>query len=276
MPSNSARFGFGKNWEDYVKKHFSEERVEISRKHLLSFLKLDDLKGKYFLDIGCGSGLHSLAALRSGAERIYSFDYDPDSVATAKKLKEFAGNPSHWEVRQGSILDKEFLRTIDPADIVYSWGVLHHTGNMWQAMDNTVGLGKWGSLYYIALYDYEIHVDPTPEFWLDVKQRYNKSSEWEKKKMELWYIWRFTLHGTILALPRLLVRVFRYKQSRGMAFYNDVKDWLGGWPMEFAKRADVKDWAQRNDLEMLTMKTGEANTEYLFQQSKENQNGTRL
>lgn len=280
MSENSVRYGFGKNWDDYIKKHFSDERVEISRKHLLSFLKQDDLNGKSFLDIGCGSGLHSLAAYRSGAEKIYSFDYDPDSVATTKKLKEFAGNPPYWEVYQGSALDKEFLDTIEPADFVYSWGVLHHTGNMWDAMDNVVRLGKKGGLYYIALYDYEAHVNPapksklngwlfhvhpaTPEFWLDVKQRYNKSSEKEKRKMELWYIWNFMLYGTILAIPVLLFRIFSYKRSRGMAFYNDVKDWLGGWPMEFAKRADVKQWAEKNGLEILTMKTGEANTEYLF------------
>jgi SAM-dependent methyltransferase len=280
MSENSVRYGFGKNWDDYIKKHFSNERVEISRKHLLSFLKQDDLKGKYFLDIGCGSGLHSLAAYRSGAEKIYSFDYDSDSVATTKRLKEFAGNPSQWEVCQGSVLDKEFLGAIEPADFVYSWGVLHHTGNMWEAMDNIVGLGKKDSLYYIALYDYEAHVNPapksmlngwlfhisstTPEFWLEVKQRYNQSGEKEKRKMELWYIWNFMLHGTILAFPLLLFRFFGYKNSRGMALYNDVKDWLGGWPMEFAKRADVKQWAEKHGLEILTMKTGEANTEYLF------------
>lgn len=264
MSTNSDRFAFGKNWEDYIQKHFSEERVEISRKHLLAFLQLPDLKGKSFLDIGCGSGLHSLAALRAGAEKIFSFDYDTDSVTTTTKLREFVGSPSHWKVCQGSILDKEFLNTIEPADIIYSWGVLHHTGSMWQAMDNAVGLGQPGALYYIALYDHDIQVNPTPEFWLDVKQRYNKSSEWGKRKLELWYIWRFSLNRNILTLPKFLARIFGYKHSRGMAFYNDVKDWLGGWPMEFAKRADVKAWAAKHGLEMLTMKTGEANTEYLF------------
>ena len=267
MSTNAARYGFGKNWKDYIQKHFSEERVEISRKHLLSFLKLDDLKGKYFLDIGCGSGLHSLAALRAGAERIYSFDYDPYSVATTKKLKELAGNPSSWDVYQGSILDKEYLATIAPADVVYSWGVLHHTGSMWQAMDNAVGLGKKDSLYYIALYDHDIQVNPTAEFWLDVKQRYNKSSELGKRRLELWYIWTFLLHSSASNLFALLTRSKEYKNARGMALYNDIKDCLGGWPMEFAKRADVKAWAERHGLEMLTMKTGEANTEYLFKRA---------
>ena len=89
--------------------------------------------------------------------------------------------------------------------------------------------------------------------------------------MEIWYIWRFMLGGSIRNFLALLTRIRKYKQSRGMALYNDVKDWLGGWPMEFAKRADVKAWAERNNLEMLAMKTGEANTEYLFRQLKENQ-----
>lgn len=79
------------------------------------------------------------------------------------------------------------------------------------------------------------------------------------------------LGGSIRNLLALSTRIREYKQSRGMALYNDVKDWLGGWPMEFARRADVKKWAERNGLEMLKMKTGEANTEYLFRQLKENQ-----
>ncbi len=267
MSTHDLRFGFGKNWDDYVRKHFSEETVNISRKHLLSFLQLKDLQGKSFLDIGCGSGLHSLAALRSGARRICSVDYDLDSVATTLRLWEFAGSPAHWEVHQGSILDVDFLKALQPADIVYSWGVLHHTGRMWEAMDNVAQLGSGNSVYYIALYDYDVHLIPTPEFWLDVKQQYNRSNDWERRRLELWYVWRFMCGGTVLGIPRLLLQIFGYKHSRGMAFYNDVKDWLGGWPMEFAKRADVRDWAKRHKLDILAMKTGEANTEYLFRRA---------
>jgi len=262
--TEEMRFGFGKNWEDYIKRHLNEERVDISRKHVLDFMNLQDLKGKTFLDIGCGSGLHSLAALRSGAERIFSFDYDSHSVQATKFAQKYAGNPENWVVTQGSILDDEFVKTIEPADIVYSWGVLHHTGNMWKAMDNTAKLAKKGSLLYIALYDYEIHVNPSADFWLDVKQKYNQSTWLGKRGWEWWYIWNFMLYKKLSNLPEVLARFMRYKESRGMAMYNDIKDWLGGWPMEFAKRPDVKAWADRHGLEMLIMKTGEANTEYLF------------
>jgi len=131
-------------------------------------------------------------------------------------------------------------------------------------MDNTAKLAKKNALLYIALYDYDIQVNPTPEFWLDVKKKYNLSSWLGKRKMEIWYIWRFMLDKKISKLPEVISLAFNYKQSRGMAMYNNLKDWLGGWPMDFAKRTDVRDWAERNKLEMLTMKTGEANTEYLF------------
>ena len=269
MSNEDMKFRFGENWEKYIKKHFSEERVEISRQHLLGFLQMDDLQGKSFLDIGCGSGLHSLAAFRACASKIVSFDYDPVSVQTTLKLKEYAGNPGQWQVMQGSILDDVFLKTLALADIVYSWGVLHHTGNMWKAMDNAACLIKPGGLFYAALYDYDIQVNPSAEFWLEVKQRYNRASDWGKRKMEWWYIWEFMLYKNIVALPILIKRSVGYKASRGMAFYTDIVDWLGGWPMDFAKRADVKVWTLRQNLEMLSMKTGEANTEYLFRRKSE-------
>lgn len=259
------RYAFGKNWSDYVSKHFSDERVDISRKHLLDFLGLDTLAGKTFLDIGCGSGLHSLAAWRAGAARVVSFDYDADSVATTRRLREHAGAPANWEVSQGSVLDDALMASLPQCDIVYSWGVLHHTGDQWKAIRNAAGRVAPGGLFYIALYTSDAFVDPPPEFWLDIKKRYIRGGWLEQRKLEAWYILRFQIGYNPLDALKLVRNIVKYRDSRGMAFYNDVKDWLGGWPMEFSSIADVKRFCgEELGLTLRRIKDGEANTEYLF------------
>lgn len=267
MTGQTAAFAFGKNWDRFVRKHFSDERVEISKAHLLTFLDRRDLSGLSFLDLGCGSGIHSLAALRAGAARIHSVDVDPVSVETTKYLKDFAGSAPIWKVSQGSVLDEEFVAGLEAADVVYSWGVLHHTGDLWRAMDVAANCCKCGGFLYVALYDYEHHNRPpeeTPEMWLEVKPRYNAAGWWGRRRLELWYIWAFMMSRNILWLPVTVFRILRSKHRRGMAFYTDLVDWLGGWPMEFARRTDVQAWAARRGLTLIKMKTGEANTEYLF------------
>ncbi|HNX50077.1 MAG TPA: class I SAM-dependent methyltransferase [Thermoanaerobaculaceae bacterium] len=267
MTERSARFAFGSNWERFVRKHFSEERVAASQQQLLAFLDTADLRGRSFLDIGCGSGIHSLAALRSGAAAIVSFDYDPVAVETTRRVRDYAGGPDRWSVLQGSVLDEAFMSGLEKADVVYSWGVLHHTGDLWRAMDLAASRCKPGGWIYLALYDYEHHDRPpeeTPEMWLEVKQAYNRAGWWGKRRLELWYVWAFMISRNPLWLPVVCYRLVRNRRSRGMAFYTDLVDWLGGWPMEFARREDVQQWAARKNLTMLKMKTGEANTEYLF------------
>jgi len=265
MSNDKLRFGFGKNWERYLKEHFSEERVQISKEHLLNFLKMDNLKGKYFLDVGCGSGLHSLAALRAGATRIVSFDYDPHSVLATQMLRKYAGNPEYWEVKQGSILDIEFVNSIDPADIVYAWGVLHHTGSMWQAEENAKCLMKKNSLLYIALYDDRPYFDLPLCYWGEVKERYNSAGWFGKKRIEFWYVWGFYLQRKVTKIPHLIKQAREYKKSRGMDLYRDAVDWLGGWPFEYASVEEVKRFvSERLDLELINLATGQANAEYLF------------
>jgi 2-polyprenyl-6-hydroxyphenyl methylase/3-demethylubiquinone-9 3-methyltransferase len=264
MAQNETRFEFGKNWDKFIEHSFSEERVNIALQHILGFIEKTNLEGCYFLDIGCGSGLHSLAAYRAGARKIVSFDYDVNSVNTTAKLRAHVGNPQNWEVFQGSILDGELLKSLEPADLVYSWGVLHHTGQMWKAMDNIVNLIKEDGQAYIALYDYDIQVDPSPEFWLKVKREYNRSAWFKRRIWELWYFVRFFLGKNPLNIFSFFIRREEHKFSRGMALYTDIVDWLGGWPMEFAKREDVKQWAVTHGLQITKTKMGEANTEYLF------------
>ena len=73
------RFEFGKNWSQFL-SHLNDSRIAEAEQSLRNMLEVDDLCGKRFLDIGSGSGLFSLAARRLGAS-VYSFDYDPRSVA---------------------------------------------------------------------------------------------------------------------------------------------------------------------------------------------------
>lgn len=266
--NKEMRYGFGRNWEQFVKRHFNPERVEISKKYMLDFLKMENLQGRYFLDIGCGSGLHSLAALQAGAARIVSFDLDPNSVKTTSTLKEYAGNPSHWTVLQGSILDDSFSTQIEPADIAYSWGVLHHTGALWKAFENAAGLMKASGVLYVALYT-ETYMDGMPkEYWLSVKQNYNRASSFGKRMMEVQYLWSFSLQKRIQNIPRLVKLAQEYKASRGMELYTNIKDWLGGWPMEYSSRGDVVNHAHDLGLRLINFKSGEANLEYLFCRNK--------
>jgi len=261
MDKEGITFSFGRNWEDFIKTSFSDERVEIAKAHLQDFLEVDDLRGKYFLDIGCGSGIHSLAALLVGAERVVGFDVDEYSVKAAEMVRERKGRDFAWEILRGSVLDKEFLARIEPADIVYSWGVLHHTGDMWTAIRNAAGLMRPGGLFYLALYT----TTPRSKFWLSVKKAYNRSPKPIQRAME----YAYALQGTIL--PELIHfrnpwKVIRdYKQSRGMSFMTDVRDWLGGYPFEHARIEEVLHLGRKSfGLELVNIKTGEANTEYLF------------
>jgi 2-polyprenyl-3-methyl-5-hydroxy-6-metoxy-1,4-benzoquinol methylase len=286
MANPEGRFSFGKNWQEFVKKYFSEERLNNAKSRLLKVLRLDNLHGYSFLDIGCGSGLHSLAALECGAARVVSFDYDRDAVEITQYLRSRQGNPPHWEVKQGSVLDEAFMGSLPQADIIYAWGVLHHTGNTWKALENSrIPLAPYGVLF-IALYSRTNYVNahlawgnPTPEQWLEIKQRYNRAGILGKKVMEWEYILRNFLLWDIghflskLKSPYEVIQRLRnkirvisaYKESRGMAFRTDVRDWLGGWPMDFLKEPEVVQFAEtRLGLQLLDMITGEGNTEFIF------------
>lgn len=266
--SASSRYEFGANWASFIDKSYSAERRQVAADKLLSFLGKESLEGMDFLDIGSGSGLHSLAAFDAKARRIHSFDFDPLSVSTTGKLRQLAGGPAAWTVEQGDVLDDGYLEKLGTWSLVYSWGVLHHTGAMWDAIENAARRVAPGGLFFIALYSSNV-VKPSAQFWLDVKRQYNAASPRQRRWMEYWYIWRFGLGRNPLRLPLLLKQIYDKKKGRGMSYMTDVRDWLGGWPMEFADDRAVVDFLRdRFDFELVRMSTGEACTEFLFRNPK--------
>lgn len=209
----------------------------------------NSLSGAYFLDVGCGSGLSSLAAYKLGASRIVGFDYDPVSVTTCLSVKAQFAAEANWVVTGGSILDTEFVASLEPADVVYSWGVLTFTGDMWKAIDMTASLVKPNGLLAIAVYNQA----PTSPMWLQVKKLYKRSHPLIRFLM----VWA-------LCLSRAAIRAIHLKHpfrvKRGMLIYYDALDWLGGLPYEYATPAQVHNFVQSLGFELvrenLTSRTG--------------------
>lgn len=258
MQDELITFSFGKNWRSYVDT-VSEESIERARADIEEWLGVDGVKDKTVLDLGCGSGIHSLCYYLLGAKEILSFDVDNYSVESTQLLWEKAGKPSNWRVIQGSILDRDFVGSLGKHEIVYSWGVLHHTGSMWQAIKNAASLVKQGGLFWIAIY---VKGPKYPEH-LALKQKYNRSSAIGKKMM----VWRFI--GNIMRERRRAgLNPFAWNETydRGMDVYHDVLDWLGGLPYEVASKEEIVNFfaAEGFALEKIKELPEGGNNIYLF------------
>ncbi len=274
VQNNKLRFKFGKNWQSYLKKKLSEEVLNESKKHFLSDIGKNNISGFNVLDIGSGSGIHSLSAIKSGAARVVSFDYDINSVEATKFVFRYSGSPENWTILQGSVLDNDFMSELGTFDLVYSWGVLHHTGDVWNALSNTIKRVNDSGYLYIGLYDPDCSARPE-EYWLNIKQKYNLAGPVKQKGMEYWYILEHILNYNPLRLPKLYRYIKNYKKKRGMDFMHDVKDWLGGWPMEYCRLYDVIPFVQKENFSLTTIKTGEVVTEYVFKKNNIQDKGTR-
>ncbi|HAJ64648.1 MAG TPA: class I SAM-dependent methyltransferase [Cyanobacteria bacterium UBA8543] len=259
------RFQFGENWKRFLSV-LNDERIAEAEKSLKEMLEVEDLQGKSFLDIGSGSGLFSLVARRLGA-KIHSFDYDPQSVACTQELKRrYFPNDSNWTIEQGSVLDADYLKSLGQFDIVYSWGVLHHTGAMWKALENvSFSVGNGGQLF-IAIYHDQ---GGASKRWLKVKQLYC-SGIVGKTLVSAFFIPYFIFGGLAVDIVKRrnpVLRYTEYKKSRGMSVVHDWYDWLGGYPYEVALPEEIfkfyrdKGFILKN---MITSGGGLGNNQFVF------------
>lgn len=240
-----TRFEFGQNWSKFLSE-IDEERISQAEDSLRTFLAVDDLNGKCFLDIGSGSGLFSLAARRLGA-RVYSFDFDLNSVSCTQELRRrYFSDDSSWQVEQGSVLDTKYLERLGQFDVVYSWGVLHHTGQMLEAFANVVPVVAPGGKLFIAIYNDQGLVS---RYWHHVKLIYNYNAFGK--------LLAVALHAPYLIGLRLAVRLLRggIALPRGMSLWYDMLDWLGGFPFEVAKPEIVFQFFRDRGLTLMELQT---------------------
>lgn len=250
------RFEFGKNWSAFLSV-LDDERILKAEESLREMLEVTDLKGKTFLDIGSGSGLFSLAAKRLGA-KVFSFDFDSNSFACTKELKRrYFDGDENWTVEQGSALDRKYVESLGKFDIVYSWGVLHHTGEMWNALANAaLPVADHGKLF-IAIYN---DTGSQARRWHWIKKTYCKLPKLLKTPFAVLAIapeeGKALLKSLVILKPQNYINSWtKYKNGRGMNRWYDIIDWVGGFPYEVAAPDELFNFYKEKGFRLSKLKT---------------------
>ncbi|HMT06735.1 MAG TPA: class I SAM-dependent methyltransferase [Pyrinomonadaceae bacterium] len=266
------RFEFGKNWAAFLAV-LDDERIATAVESLKSMLEVDSLEGKSFLDIGSGSGLFSLAARKLGA-RVHSFDFDSNSFACTQELRNrYFPNDPNWRVEQGSALDADYVTSLGKFDVVYSWGVLHHTGEMWKALENAVIPTTVGGKLFIALYN---DTGSQARRWHWIKKTYCRLPGVLKTPFAIAVSAPDEAKKIVSSLVRIKPSEYihswtRYKNGRGMNRWHDIIDWVGGFPYEVATVDEIFEFYKKRGFTMTKVTSGGVGlgcNEFVFEKSE--------
>jgi 2-polyprenyl-3-methyl-5-hydroxy-6-metoxy-1,4-benzoquinol methylase len=280
---NEPRFEFGRNWQRFLTT-LDDEQIAAAVQSLQSTLGAGSIAAKSFLDVGCGSGLFSLAARKLGAF-VRSFDFDEHSVECACQLKDrYFPADDKWQIGTGSVLDGELLFSLDKFDVVYAWGVLHHTGAMRKAWEGVAGLVADEGKLCISIYNDQGYVS---RLWHVVKRTYQRLPRWLQPALVLFVAavqfsrrLAITFAAGLLRLVSLrnpvmpLVNWYReacQRQQRGMHHWHDLVDWVGGYPFEVARPEEVFNFFRARGFELIYLTTqgcGHGCNEFVFLKSK--------
>lgn len=228
------QFDFGKNWQAFSEKRIDAERLMMACRSLRGLIQRDSLAGLTFLDVGCGSGLFSIAAYRLGASKVVGLDINPRCVETSKRNRDRLIPAAPVEFYAASALEPDQLKRFGAFDVVYAWGSLHHTGSMWTAIQNVSTCVAPGGLLVLAIYNKHM----TSPLWKAIKRTYNQVPGPVQRFMIYFF------GGVIYVAKWLVTRTDPLKKERGMDFWFDVVDWVGGHPYEYAEPADVEWWVR--------------------------------
>lgn len=227
---SESRFDFGANWQAFSDRLIDDDRVVAAMGSLRSILQRETLEGACVADVGCGSGLFSIAAARLGAARVVGLDINPLCIDVSRHNQAQLASSAALTFHRASVLSSEELAPFGTFDLVYAWGSLHHTGAMWDALRNVIRMVAPGGTLVVAVYNQHA----TSPVWRVIKRTYNRVPAFAKAPMA-------GGAAIVIFLAKALVTGRNpLEKERGMHFWYDIVDWVGGYPYEYASRSHVE------------------------------------
>lgn len=233
---SSRQFDFGSNWQAFSGQRVDNQRLTLATRSLQSLLQRDTLRGLSFLDVGCGSGLFSIAAHQLGASRVVGIDINPRCIVVSQDNRDRLAPKAPIVFQELSALAPASLRSLGLFDVVYAWGSLHHTGAMWDSIRNVAKQVSPGETLVLAIYNKHI----TSPLWKRIKWFYNQLPSFAQRLMTILFA------GIIYLVKFMVTRRNPLDKKRGMDFWYDVIDWIGGYPYEYATHHEVESFMRRN------------------------------
>jgi SAM-dependent methyltransferase len=141
-----------RNWRENVDKFILDE-LQMTR---------EQIRGKRVLDAGCGQGRWSYGFIKLGAT-VRGIDTSVSAIKYANEHLKRTTPPARFCVL--NVLDERQLSKVfnnAEFDIIWCWGVLHHTGDPEKGFDNLVKLLKPGGTIHLYLYGKKSFVN---KFW---------------------------------------------------------------------------------------------------------------
>jgi 2-polyprenyl-3-methyl-5-hydroxy-6-metoxy-1,4-benzoquinol methylase len=260
------QFDFGENWVEFSENALTWDRAMSAVNDFSALFRGIAIESKTFLDIGCGQGLSLLSAEALGA-RVVGCDINSKCIAMVRRNRKYfnAMDKNKVTLVTGSILEDDVVQKLRQSvagsvgyDIVHAWGVLHHTGDMRRALINSISLVKPGGHLVVAIYNRHWS-NPA---WKCIKALYCVSPVVIQKSIVCFFYF-------LLIFAKMLVTGENpLEKQRGMDFYHDVVDWVGGYPYEYAGKNEIDQIGRDHGLELLRFIPAKVPTgcnEYIFQ-----------
>lgn len=198
----------------------SKKRYKTYYNYLLEDAEFEYHRGEKVLEVGVGIGTDLIQYAKNGA-KVYGVDLGQDQVDFTK-LNFEANNLNYQDLKQGSAEDLPF--DSNEFDLVYSFGVLHHTPDTNAAIDEVYRVLKTDGQAIIMLY----------------------ARGWKH------YIKRCLIHGLLLG------KLFKYKLS-WQAVYDEVSEVNGSSPKSgvYTKRQVKKMFSKFGEVKIEKRRLGE-------------------